>query len=551
MNHSPKLFSSNKEKTSSYADPIAFLGSTINKMVHMPQLLLGLIDGKPFQVDANLIATGRTCVLGSSGSGKSYAVGVICEELCKNHVPFVIIDTEGEYSGLKEKYDVIWVGEDQHCDLNWKSLNLERLAQHALDSAPLILDLSETVQPRKKISAFLSEIYREVSKRRTPYLVILEEADKFAPQVGERLQIFNEVARRGRKRGLGLMICTQRPSLVDKNILSQCGNQLIGRLVIKNDLQAIDQFFPERGSINQVTTLTRGAFYALGNISSAPTQVQIRLRETRHGGMTPKLEERRMKKSTEVLAKVRNSRREKNLLGITSAIDVKDVSSLVKRGKSLIFFGEEEVINEVKLVYHTLVEIGVLIRKGLLKKKLITQFFVLDGVTGRYADLGDHLAFRKGLEPLIGLDTLSIEILQVLKMKIDSSLTDVAKKINVSETLIRKPMKDIESKRLVRSSKVGKTKMFRRLTTIPRVHLNERSLELKNVIITEDTVNKMRIKRTEVGNVVKGLLKGSEMQIYRPFFYPVYRVELSLKGKKRIGWVDGVTGRNIDVIAFE
>jgi type IV secretory pathway VirB4 component len=155
----------------------------------MHQLSLGSIDGKPFHVDANLIATGRTCVLGSSGSGKSYAVGVICEELCKNHVPFVIIDTEGEYSGLKEKYDVIWVGEDQHCDLNWKSLNLEKLAQHALDSAPLILDLSETVQPRKKISAFLSEIYREVSKRRTPYLVILEEADKFAPQVGERLQI--------------------------------------------------------------------------------------------------------------------------------------------------------------------------------------------------------------------------------------------------------------------------------------------------------------------------------------------------------------------------
>ena len=33
----------------------------------------------PFQVDANLITTGRTCVIGSSGSGKSYTVGVICE----------------------------------------------------------------------------------------------------------------------------------------------------------------------------------------------------------------------------------------------------------------------------------------------------------------------------------------------------------------------------------------------------------------------------------------------------------------------------------------
>ncbi len=76
------------------------------------------------QVKADLLATGRTCLIGSSGSGKSYAVGVICEELCKNRVPFLIIDTEGEYSGLKEKYELIWVAEEGNCDLKWSGLNL-------------------------------------------------------------------------------------------------------------------------------------------------------------------------------------------------------------------------------------------------------------------------------------------------------------------------------------------------------------------------------------------------------------------------------------------
>ncbi|MBI3022266.1 MAG: DUF87 domain-containing protein [Thaumarchaeota archaeon] len=37
-------------------------------------LHIGSHDGRPFRVDANIIATGRTCVLGSSGSGKSYTV---------------------------------------------------------------------------------------------------------------------------------------------------------------------------------------------------------------------------------------------------------------------------------------------------------------------------------------------------------------------------------------------------------------------------------------------------------------------------------------------
>src|SRR5579863_2368320 len=83
---------------------------------------VGACDRGAFFVDANLVATGRTCVLGSSGSGKSYAVGVLCEELCRNEIPFAIVDTEGEHTGLKEKFDAIWVGEEPGCDLAWEGL---------------------------------------------------------------------------------------------------------------------------------------------------------------------------------------------------------------------------------------------------------------------------------------------------------------------------------------------------------------------------------------------------------------------------------------------
>src|SRR5271170_981991 len=220
-----------------------------------PMLYLGSEGGRPFEVDANVVATGRTCVIGASGSGKSYAVGVICEELCKSQVPFAIVDTEGEHSGLKEKYEVVLVGDDAASDLQWSSVDLGELASQAPDIAPLILDLSETDAPKEKVGELLSKIYEEVEKRRTPYLIIVEEADRFVPQNGEKLPIFGEVARRGRKRGIGLMVCTQRPSLVDKNILSQCGNQLIGKLVIKNDLQAVAQFFSGHDLPKHLTTM--------------------------------------------------------------------------------------------------------------------------------------------------------------------------------------------------------------------------------------------------------------------------------------------------------
>src|SRR5271169_5956142 len=106
--------------------------------VREPLLYLGSDASGPFEVNANVLATGRTCVIGASGSGKSYAVGVICEELCKSQVPFAIVDTEGEYSGLKEKYELVLVGDDATCDLQWSSLDLGQLASQAPDIAPLI-----------------------------------------------------------------------------------------------------------------------------------------------------------------------------------------------------------------------------------------------------------------------------------------------------------------------------------------------------------------------------------------------------------------------------
>lgn len=246
--------------------------------------------GGEFEVDANEVATGRTCIIGASGSGKSYTVGVLCEELLKNKVPFVIVDADGEHSGLREKYEVVVVGEGPDADLKWSRTNLAQLAADAPDMAPIVLDVSECDKPKERVAEFLTRLYEEVEERRTPYLVVVEEADRFVPQNGERLAIINEIARRGRKRGMGLVVCTQRPSMVDKNVLSQCSSQIIGKLSVKNDLQSVAQFFGNRPP-SQLTLLPRGEFYVLGAISAQPTLVQVREMSTVSGGFTPQLGE--------------------------------------------------------------------------------------------------------------------------------------------------------------------------------------------------------------------------------------------------------------------
>ena len=72
---------------------------------------LGLLKGHTLPVYLNIDAMVQKhiCILAKTGGGKSYACGVLVEEMLKKKIPLVIIDTHGEYSSLstpnKEKKD--------------------------------------------------------------------------------------------------------------------------------------------------------------------------------------------------------------------------------------------------------------------------------------------------------------------------------------------------------------------------------------------------------------------------------------------------------------
>jgi len=509
-------------------------------------LTIGSVDGAPFQVEAAKVATGRTCIIGTSGSGKSYAVGVVCEELLRSGVPFALVDTEGEFSGLKEKYDVLLVGEDETSDIRWSGLDVGDLAKQALDIAPLVLDVSEADDPRGKVSGFLSGLYEEISLRRTPYLVIVEEADRFIPQSGEKLPVFGELARRGRKRGLGLMICTQRPSVVDKNILSQCANQLIGKLVIKNDLQSVSQFFPGNALPKQLTSLPPGEFYAMGGLSPEPARVVIRERDTSHGGSTPPLTRRTVRKfvagaGTAELHK-EDVPRVSETLGLPSTIPPEAVPGWVKRQRRFLLFGGEETILSVQPFQRELIELAVRLREGLLRKRYETKYCTIDGQSGQFVDLEGGLTFSNGLERLLGLDTEQVETLLLLRSDRELSLVDLVEKSGVSRGVLRGRINALEERRLVRESESGRSRVFRRVMEQPYPVWRQSSLEL--VPVEARLASSARqVKESEVREVVRGLWPDSELEGATRFYYPIYRVELALRKRHRKILVDGRTGK--------
>jgi uncharacterized protein len=248
-----------------------------------------LADG--VEIDVQTILTGRGCIIGQSGSGKSFLVGVIAEELCKSNLPFCIIDTEGEYSSLKSMFNVIVVGgnnKDIDLDTDYSKLFDMSIA----NDLPVVLDVSDSVDKTEAVSKAIGALYDLENKIRRPYLVLIEEADKFAPQTAsKKANILEEISVRGRKRGIGLLIATQRPANISKNVLSQCSYGFIGKLTIENDLNSIRILFRDRDTLVNITKLTVGEFVTFGLDRTEKFRVKPRL--VKHMGTTPLIDDDR------------------------------------------------------------------------------------------------------------------------------------------------------------------------------------------------------------------------------------------------------------------
>ncbi|MDE1834385.1 MAG: ATP-binding protein, partial [Candidatus Micrarchaeota archaeon] len=153
----------------------------------------------------------------------------------------------------------------------------------------VVLDLSEVIEKNEAAQKALNALYEIDNKERKPYLVIIEEADKFVPQViSRKANVIEEISVRGRKRGIGLFITTQRPANVSKNVLAQCSYGFVGRLTIENDLNALRILFNSNDKLSSITKLKTGEFMPFGLEIDGP--FKVKKRGAAHMGTTPSVE---------------------------------------------------------------------------------------------------------------------------------------------------------------------------------------------------------------------------------------------------------------------
>ncbi|WP_413206287.1 helicase HerA domain-containing protein [Rhodospirillum sp. A1_3_36] len=236
-----------------------------------------------------LLAT-RLLVQGNSGSGKSH----LLRRLMEQSAPWVqqaVIDPEGDFVTLAEEYGHVVVDASAHTDNALQQI-AARVREHRV-SVILNLENLETELQMRRAAAFLGGLFDMERDYWYPMLVVVDEAQMFAPAVaGEvsdearktSLGAMTNLMCRGRKRGLAGIIATQRLAKLAKNVAAEASNFLMGRTFLDIDMvRAADLLGMERRQAEMFRDLNRGHFIALGP-ALARRPLPLKIGEVTTGG---------------------------------------------------------------------------------------------------------------------------------------------------------------------------------------------------------------------------------------------------------------------------
>ena len=124
-------------------------------------------------------------------------------------------------------------------------------------------------------------------KQALPTVLVMEEAHTFIQRYNKdseefsasRLctEVFERIAKEGRKFGLGLVLSSQRPSELSSTVLSQCNTFLLHRITNDRDQEIVSRLLPDslKGTMQELPALPSRHAYLLGWASEIPVLTEI------------------------------------------------------------------------------------------------------------------------------------------------------------------------------------------------------------------------------------------------------------------------------------
>lgn len=272
-------------------------------------------------------------IFAQSGSGKSFAVGKIIEELflkltiwskkSNKQAHIIILDPNGDFSNFstfKAKNDILenielifretmgfipHLSWDYWIEDKFQKLKLDKhKTKEMLSSVNGLLigwhlvDLQKD-STKRKAAQKLKEIENRIfnRKERIPTFIIIDEAHNYVPKdipetssLAKNLikcqKIINRIAAEGRKYGAFLIVISQSPSKIHPDTLSQCSNIILMKITIRQDIQTLCELRTDIPSefIERIARYGQGEALFLGKLVPAPVTGKIVGRISNEGG---------------------------------------------------------------------------------------------------------------------------------------------------------------------------------------------------------------------------------------------------------------------------
>lgn len=258
----------------------------------MSNIVIGKSGGKKVTLDLDALLRGRLLIQANSGKGKSWLLRRLAEQLF-GKVQVIIIDPEGEFATLREKFGYVLVGKGGETPADPRSAAL--VAHKLLElRASAVCDLYE-MKPFARhefVQKFIDAMIDAPKNLWHPCVVMVDEAHVYCPEKGAGESVAAEamigLGTRGRKRGFCIVPATQRLGKLRKDLAAELVNVMIGGTFIdidrKRAADALGVYGKDQHAFfDEIKLLERGNFYALGPaISQERILVTVGPVETSH-----------------------------------------------------------------------------------------------------------------------------------------------------------------------------------------------------------------------------------------------------------------------------
>jgi hypothetical protein len=246
------------------------------------------VDGST--IPTSTVAAGCGFLTGESTSNVSETATVLLEAVLERAVPCLIVDADQQYYGLKDRFELLHLGESDHCDAAVTAADAETIAELLIEeSVPVVLDVGgfdDGQAARALVAAVIDSLFEHRSPDPSCF-VFVQEFHEFLPglggldDAGEQIQ---RVAESGPAHGLGLCGYSEQPTVVDETYLTDCDWQCWHRLTDEHDIALAESIL---GAEQAAVIEELAADEALLGLEDVETAERVQIRPQRTPAVVP------------------------------------------------------------------------------------------------------------------------------------------------------------------------------------------------------------------------------------------------------------------------